>query len=338
MNPLGPVGGTVTTPIMTELEERLAQEILNQLPEADRTLGREVLGSLLSDRPDLSAPLLASGLSLDVLVEAVGAEERKTAVKTSTESLKSKAEQRKAANDKALEEIQKRIETLAKEKALGPFQKFFKYLGMAIGAIASIATIALGAMTGNPLMIAAGVIMATLVVDSILSEATDGKVCISAGVTAAAKALGASEETAKWIAFGVTCALTVTSIALSFGSAAAANAGTIAAKVSSLATKVTNVMAKVQQASSVVSGVTAVGTGACQVAQAVLDYEIAESKARSKELQAILERIRESVETEEDFLKFVMEKFEGLLTSVSEIVKQSHEAQLAVQTGQAPLA
>jgi hypothetical protein len=313
------------------LQERLINDLLSQLPDVERQTYSGLLRGFLSELPDLTAPLMASGLSLEVLLEAIGSEERKTTVKTSSETLKAKADQRKITNEKELAEIKERMETLEKEKALSPFQKFFKYLGMALGAIASIATIALGAMTGNPLMVAAGVMMAVMVVDSILSEATEGKYCISGGVAAAAEACGADEETARWIAFGVSCALTVASIALSFGAAGAAN-GVEAT------TKIMNFMVKLQQASNVISGVTAIGSGACGVAQAVFDYEIAESQATTKELEAILERIRESIETEEDFLKFVMEKFEGLATKVSGIVKESHEAQLAVQTGQAPLA
>ena len=331
MSTVGGISGTPQTAMLDQLQEEMTARILNQFPEAEQATYKELLSSFLSEKPTLVSPLLASGLSLDVLVDAVGAEARKTTVKTSNEALQAKSDHRKAENDKALGEIKSQLETLAKQNALSPFQKFFKYLGMALGAIASIATIAIGAMTGNPLMVAAGVMMAVMVVDSIVSDATDGKVSISAGVAKAAEACGASEETAKWIGLGVTVGLTLASIAMSLGSSAAGSASTLASNVA-------NALAKFQQASTVVSGITAVGNGACQIAQAVFQNEVTHSKARVKDIDAILERIRESMETEADFLKFVMEKFQGLLTTVSDIVKDSHEAQVAIQTSQAPLA
>jgi hypothetical protein len=289
----------------------------------------QILGGILNERPDLLPPIMASGLSLETLLEAVGAEERRTGVQAASESLKAKADSRKQLNETALQELQKRIDKLAQEKTLSPFMKAFKFIGMALGAIASIATVALGVMTGNPLMVAAGVLMAVMVVDQIVSEASDGKYSIAAGVAYIAKECGASEETAKWIGFAATMLLTVASIACSFGSAAAA-------KTVDVATKVMTVLTKVQQATALVNGVAAVGSGACQIAKTVLDYQIAESKARSKEILAILERLRESVEAEEDFLKALVENFEGLMQKVSQIVKDSAQAQMELAASGSP--
>jgi hypothetical protein len=197
---------------------------------------------------------------------------------------------------------------------------------MIVGAIASAATIALGAITGNPLLVAAGVIMAVMVVDSIVSEASDGKYSIAAGVAAIAKECGASEETAKWIGFGVSMTIMLVGVILSFGAAGAGSAA-------QASTTAMNVIAKVTSASNIVSGITAMGNGACTIAGAVFDYQIAQSQARTKDLEAILERLRLATETEESFLKFILEKFQNLQSAVNELVEKSNEALGAITGG-----
>jgi hypothetical protein len=329
----GAVGGVGTeNKLPFDLEGLVLQvkdQLLDGVPEADRESYDALLTGVLSEKPELAVPLMTSGLSLEVLMEAIGAEERRTGVKTATESLKAKAEDRKDLNDKALAQIKERLDTLAKEKTLSPFLKAFKYIGMALGAIASIATIAVGVATGNPLMIGAGVLMAALVVDSIVSEATEGKHGIAAWTAEIAKACGADEETAKWIGFATTMALTVVSICLSFGAAGASSAAKVADSV-------VNVLVKVQQAATVASGVVAMANGASKIAQAVFDYEIADSKAVSKQLEAILERLKESIETEEDFLKFLVENFESIMSQIGDMVKAGAEAQMEIAAGGSP--
>jgi hypothetical protein len=292
---------------------------------------QELASSLLKELPQLAAPLMASGLSLEVLVEAIGGEERKTSIKAGGESLKAKADARKTTNEKALAEIKEQIETLAKKESLSPFLKAFKIIGLILGAVAAVATTALGAMTGNPLMVAAGVIMSVMVIDSIVSEASDGKYSIAAGVTALAKEAGASEETAMWIGLGATMLLTITAVVLSLGASAASSGTTIA-------TTAMNVLAKAQQATAVANGVLAVASGASQIASSCLDYEIANSKARTKELEAILERIRESIETEEDYLKFIVEKFTNLTSKVTDIITEANAAQTQILSGEPAMA
>jgi tetratricopeptide (TPR) repeat protein len=136
-------------------------------------------------------------------VKAVGMETRQVATKTGLETLKAKAAEREEANQKKIEETQKQLEKLREQEKLSPFMKALKWIGMALGAIAAVATAAIGAMTANPLLIVGAAIMLTMTVNSIVSEATDGKYSISAGVAELAKQCGASEETAQWIGMGV---------------------------------------------------------------------------------------------------------------------------------------
>ena len=212
--------------------------------------------------------------------------------------------------------------------------KALKWIGMALSAVASAVTIAVGVLTANPVLVAAGAILAVMTINSIVSEATDGKVSIAAGVAKLAEACGASEETAKWIGFATEMLITLVGVALSFGAGATASA----AKAADAAGKVVSIMAKVSSATSVLSGLTTAAGGGLNIASSVYDYQITTSKAAQKELEAILERLRTAIETETDFLEAVMKRAEELLADVKEIVEGNNEAQTAILTAQAPSA
>ncbi|MDR3037949.1 MAG: type III secretion system translocon subunit SctE [Candidatus Adiutrix sp.] len=285
--------------------------------------------ALLSQNPELAAPLLSAGLALEVLVQALGDEERKTAVKTGLETLKAKGEERKANGEKQLAEMKERLEKMREQAKLSPFLKAFKWIGAIVGAIAAVATLAVGVLTANPLMIAGGVILATLAVDSIVNLASDGKYGIAQGISAALVAMGVDETTAKWVGLGVTMALAVTGAvcggvgAFQAGAAAATNmAVTVAKHVSTVTT--------------VISTLNTIAESSVSIYGATLQYDVNKSLANSKELQAILENISEATETEQQFLKFIMEKYQDLVGKVTDIVKQSHEAQAMVLTGGEP--
>jgi hypothetical protein len=282
-------------------------------------LDSELLSAVLKDStlPTLAAPLVStSGLSLETLVEALGGEERKVSTKTGLETLKAHAEARKATNDKQLAEIQEQLEKMREQEKLSPLLKAFKYIAMACMAIATVAAVA----TGN---VAVAVIMGALLVDSIITEATDGKGGIAAWTQQIAEKCGADEETAKWISFAVSMAVTVVATVATMGMSGGAAAVTMVEKVGKALTL----------ASSIISAASTVAAGGVGIYQATLQYDVEMSKAAQKALDAILERLREAIETEQDFLKFVMEKYQNLLSKVKEIVTQNQEAQAEILTG-----
>ena len=253
---------------------------------------------------------------------------RQVATQTGVETLKAKAAEREESNKKSIEETQKQLEKLKEKEKLSPFMKALKWIGMALSAIASAVTIAVGALTANPLLVAAGTIMLMMAANSIVSAATDGKISIAAGITELAEACGASEETAKWIGFATEMAITLVGVCLSFGAGATASA----AKAAEAAGKVVDIMAKVSSVTSVLSGVTTMAGGGLAIANSVYDYQITNSKAAQKELDAILERLRAAIEMETDFLEAVMKRAEELLADVKDIVQGNNEAQTAILT------
>ena len=288
--------------------------------------------------PILSAPKVG-GLSLEVLVEAMGMEVRATATKTGMETLKVKGQERDEANAKKLEEIKENLERMRSKGILDGFLKAFQIIGIILSAVASVATIAIGAATGNPLLIAAGVILAAMTVNSILSVATDGKVSIAAGVGAIAKACGASDEVAMWLGFGVEIGISLVGCVLSLGagfSSAGALAAEGAAKAGAVAGKVVQIAGMTSKVATIASAANSIGMGAAQGVDAYYSYKITMSLADQKELAAILERIQQAISMEQDFLESIIERANKLAGDVGEIVKNNAEAQTAVLTGSAP--
>jgi hypothetical protein len=276
-----------------------------------------------SGLPLLATPL-NSNLPLEQLVKALGLEGRNIELKNGREAIESKGKERQEEIAKEIEQIQKQLEAMAKQKKLSPFMKAFKWIGMIVSAIAAVATIAAGVLTANPLLVAGGVILAVMAVNSIVSEATDGKYSISAGVAEIAKKCGASDETAQWIGMGVEIGIMIVGTVMTLG----AGSGSIAAGAAS---KAINIASKVI---TVISAGVSVAQGGLTIANSVYQYDADMAKALQKEIQAILERIQEALETETKFLEVVMERAQKLNEQVGELIKINNEAQTAVTTGQ----
>ena len=295
----------------------------------------EELQKLLSELGLPEIPLSSCPLSLDTLLGAIGDDVRRQACRDGVNSLELKAEQQAEVNEKELQEIADRLEEMKKKSVLNGFLKAFKIIGAIVGAIASVASIAAGALTGNPLLVVAGAAGLVMTVDSVVSLASDGKYSIAAGFTELGKKMGMSDETAQWFGFGMNMAIMLASVALSFGAGFASSAGSIsnissqsvqkAAEITSMASKLTNIA----------SGTVNVATGSATIAGAVIDYNISSSQANSKELEAILERIREAIKMDQDLVEAEMERANNLMAQVREIVGECAEAQSAI-LGAAP--
>ena len=281
--------------------------------------------------PVLSAP--TSSLSLETLLSAIGDEVRRQSCKSGVESLEIKAEQQKEVNDKELQEIADRLEEMRKKSVLNGFMKVFQVIGMVVGAIASVASIAAGALTGNPLLIAAGVVGMTMTVDSALSMASDGKYSIAAGFTELGKKMGMSDEAAQWFGFGMNMGIMLVSIGVSFGAGFGSSASSAAQLSSEAVKKAVDVTSMAAKISNIASGILTTATGAGTIAGAVFDYNIASSQADSKLHEAILERLRESIEMDRAMVEAEMERASELMSQVRDIVGDCVDTQAAILTG-----
>ncbi|MBG3876348.1 type III secretion system protein [Desulfovibrio oxamicus] len=297
-------------------------------------VGGETGAGAVGELPVLAPPpASAAALALETLMAAIGNAERRQACQNGVDQIKGKAAEQAKVNEEKLEQISKQLEEMRSKSVLNGFLKAFKIIGIIVGAIAAIATTAVGVATGNPLLIAAGVMAAAMTVDAILSEASGGKISFMAGMTELGKACGMDDETAKWFGFAMQMVVTAVSVGLSLG-AGFANAGASAATMSSKAAETAlNVASRAQQIAQFTSAGVAVGTGAGTVAGAVIDYKIASSQADSKELEAILERLRQAIDLDHEFLESEMKRAEELMNKVGEIVQENAEAQTAILSG-----
>ena len=302
-------GGVEVNNLQEAIKKALQEITLPDLPSSSPNAS-----SSSSDLPRL-APPTAGGLSLETLAQMISNETRTQATKDGVASIDAKGKERAEINEKKLEEIMDRLDSMKSKGILDVFKKIFSWVGVIVGAIASVATIVAGAATGNPLLIAGGAVMLTMSINSAVSMATDGKVSISAGIAAGLKACGVPEDIAGYVGMACELAITIVGIGLtmggSFGSAATTSAQTLS-KVADIALKSSN------------------------IAGSVYDYKISTSYADTKELEAILERIQQAQDMELDFLKGVMERAEKMLEDVNNIIEGCTESQTAILTNVAP--
>ena len=218
----------------TDPLSRLANRTLEDVPPAAD--GKTVPPS---DLPTLEAP--AHALSIERLVAAIGNEMRRQGVREGLDAIDSQAQEIDQKYSEKLAEIAKEIDKKENQSIWDKICKVFRCIGMALGFIASIATIAAGSAMGNPALIVAGVAALLLTIDSVVSEATGGKVSLSAGFTELGKVFGLSDNTAKWFGFGMNMALTVAAVAISFGGAAASSAASAVRGATDLGAKLLNI-------------------------------------------------------------------------------------------------
>ena len=312
---------------------------MENLPDAiKRALEGITLPDVPASSPDASSPAgklptlpapMPGCLSLETLAQMISNEVRTQATKDGVASIEAKGKERAEINQKKLEEIMDRLESMKSKGILDIFKKIFSWVGVVLGAIASVATIAAGAATGNPLLIAGGAVMLTMSLNSILSMATDGKVSIGAGIAAGLEALGVREDIAAYTGMAFELAITLVGVGLtmggSFGSAAETARKTLA-DVADITLKVTNISSSVVQ----------MGSGATGIAGAVYDYKISNSYADTKLLEAVLERLRQALEVEQDFMKGVVERAGKLNEDVNELVEGCNESLTNVLTSAPP--
>lgn len=275
--------------------------------------------------PVLPAP--AGPLSLDTLLSSIGDEVRRQTCRDGVASIEIKGERQAEINQKELEELAEQLEKMRSKSVLDKFLKVFQVIGTVVGAIASAASLVVGAATGNPLLIAAGVAGIAMTVDSALGMATGGKVCIAGGIAAACEACGMDSQTAQYVGMGVSMALSLATIALNIGGAA--RIGSVTAEAAS---KVMTVLSKTTMIASIVNGVNSVAQGGVTIASGVYSYQIAQSRASVKDLEAILERIRTSIEMDRDMVEAEMQRANDLLAAVNEIVESCNATQTAMLT------
>lgn len=332
-------GGSVVPGVNESVNKLLAQVKDSLLPTLSppNVTGNKSLGQM--------GGLNLSGLSLETLMDAVGMAQRQTETKVGRQNLAARAEERQKANAEKLELVQKEVNDAKSKGVLDGLLKAFKIIGMILAAVAAVAMITVGAVGlaaggSGAVLIAVGVASLYMVVDSIIQETTDGKMGIGPGFIAGkiAEACGASEETAKWIKFGVDIAVTIALCVVGGFAAAGKLAGSAAGVAATTTEKVSKLASTVAKATVIANGVNTIAQSAASIGAAVQERDSSFSLAEQKRLQALLERIAMANELDLDHLKAMMQRSEETLQMVSDIVKESVQTNIAIMTGSPSMA
>ncbi len=284
-----------------------------------------------NDIPNLEAPTTSSlgysGLSLESLVDAIGNTESKQACAEGVDRMERQGEKINENNQLKLEEMADNLDTLRKQRALGPFMEAFEWIGAILGAVASITSFVVGVMTVNPLMIAGGILGVGLAVDSMASIATDGEKSMMKGIQKGLEKAGMSEEGAYWFAFAVNLTYTALTVGCSIGGAV--KGVKAAADVASQAMRATHY---VQAGMDGLSSLNTVASGSASIANSTYEYQLSMSQAEQIDIEAVLEQIRMARDFEQAMLEAEMQRSNDLLKSVNDIIKESNSTAQAIMT------
>jgi hypothetical protein len=325
-------------------------------PLPEEFLQRLIGPDLLSQLPNLPDPS-GSPLSLESLVKALGEEDRRLAVQSGLKDIESNSKERKEYFDKQIKEIETRAAKMAEKTKKSFWSKLFSWVTTIVSVIAAAATVAAGILSANPLLIAGGIILSVMAVDGIVSQASDGKYSLAAGVGEIAKKCGASDATAQKIGMGVSIGITVLGVALSLGASGmqayrgyqlgklASDAARVGSQVTQAAAeamtqaavKATSTLGKVVKAveagSALFQAAASIGKGALQIEVGKLDRDITSSWANSKEFRAILDRIAQAIETESDFIDSHLKRSRSLYDTIMNIINESNQTQHTILSG-----
>lgn len=338
--------------------------------ESIRKLLETMSAALSSMLPDLEEPTMGGGsktgtvlgglsmggLSLEALLDAVGFEQRRTETKAGISSLEAHAQERATANEEKIKSIQEQLEKSKSQGFLDGLLKAFKYIGMALAAVGSVAMIAAGAVGlaaggSGVALIAVGVATMALLASSITEEATDGKAGFSpAFITGKImEACGASESAITWTKFAVDLATSIALIACSFGAGAAGSVGKVAQTATKTASDVAKATSDTLQTAQKVAGAAAraaaaagslntIAQSATSIVSAENQKDISFLQAQQKRLEAILERISMANELDVEHIKEMMQRSEQTLQTVSDIVQEGAQANAAILSGSPAMA
>lgn len=292
--------------------------------------------SAIGDKPSLDKPSAVcssmsmqtlAGLSSEAIMTMLGFEERKSAVDSGISEIETKRQQRQEINQERVEKLQEQADKLRNASLWDKIKQVFSYIGMALGAIAALGTLVAGVATGNPLLIAGSALMLLSMTDQIASEASDGKVSLSAGIGKLAEKIGGSDsELIGQIVGSVLSALIGVAGAAMTGVAGLKNAAQVGQQLGHIGSKINAI-------TGIASGIASVGSGTASIASSVYQYQVSNLKADTKDLEAILMRIQEASNMDTRQLQDIMEKAQAMTEGVMEMLEDGSHTLGTVLTG-----
>ncbi len=348
--------GSVTVPGLQESARKMLDSLMaasgNSLPVLEQPrLGASsgASGKTGEGVTFVTGGLTMGGLSLETLLDAVGFEQRRTETKAGISSLEAHAQERAMANEEKLKSVQEQLEKAKSQGFLDGLLKAFKYIGLALAAVASVAMIAAGAVGvaaggSGVALIAVGVASMALLASSITEEASGGKAGFSPAfiIGKIMEACGASESAITWTKMAVDLLTSVAIIALSFGTGAAGAAGKTVGTAAKAASKSVETFQKAASITARVAtglgGANTIAQSGTSIASAANQKDISFLQAQQKRLQAILERIAMANDLDIEHLKEMMQRSEQTLQTVSDIVQEGAQTNAAILAGNPAMA
>lgn len=292
------------TPVLPETSPEVASKILSETPTlpAPRTSGG-------------TSPLSIMSMDEETLMMMLGTENAETMKQSSIGSIKAKAAMRQSHNKTLIENLQKQAEKLENQSIWDKIGKAFKIIAAVAGIIGGIAGAVFSG--GSSLAIAGACIGVLLGAESILSTATDGKISLGALCTEIC-----GEKAGPWVAMGITLALSLFTLGTGFANTAAASADKLE--------KVAKVVGMVKQVANITAATGQIGAGVTGIGSAINRYNISELKVSQKELEAMMTKLAQAMDTDTKFLEDVLEKSQSAVETVKEIIDTNAAATTAI--------
>jgi hypothetical protein len=288
--------------------------------------------------PGTGAPALPlpTGLPKDVDVEAllklISEESRKEMADSIVESIKTKGQRKLDVLKDQIEQIKKQIEAEDKAKSGGLLKKIFGWIGAIVSVIVSAAAVVFTAGAATPLLVGACILAGTAITSlamQIAQEATadsDNPYVPGKLFSKMLQAFGVDEKTADIAGMAVVGGLML--VATITGAILTGGAGS-----SGAVSQISQMAKLVKTAAAITQSALAVVNGSLTVANAVYQYKSDMAGVDMKKIQAMLEQLRALTESEEDFLKAMMEEGQMITELVEKIVSGLNETATVVLTG-----
>lgn len=279
-----------------------------------------------TELPVLPKPVLAAGssIALDILLDAIGDKVRQSETRAGLATVKANAAAREAANKEKIAKIEEQIKKLEEAGFWSKFTNAFKYIGMALAAVACVAMVATG--VGSAVGVAGLVLIGASLANSVLDEIGTAVCGQGWGLTSLIglgieKATG-SKEAGMWVKMGLDIAITIAALVCTCGAGASSSLSNVE--------KTAQIVAKVANLTK--AGVDIAGAGT-SIASAVYTKDAEYARADQKRLQAILEQIQMVNDLVTKHMKQVIEDSQKTAETVGEIVKENAATQTAILTG-----
>lgn len=328
----------ITKLFNVEISTQAATEIKKELEDLTHSLDIDVsdLASILEDyspkgldKTNREYLILLWQQLQSKLEDAIG--EESTSVGNTDKEMQQK--EFKAFVDKKAEEMAKAGETKVWNKLLKWVGVVAAVAAAAVACVVAAAAIASGAAAPvGALLIAGAGILVTLAVAGAVSATLDefgvkwslGQ-GVGKGIGMLINALGGDvdeEQVAMWTAFGVQMALTIAAVACTLGAglvAAPGAVGSFTANAVSGASKTVNAINQAGTALKLLSAVLGLATAGVQAMSTVANYQLALTQATLLELKALLEKLAETRNTNQELMAAILSKiFESMRGSVGD--------------------